>query len=258
MLGQPFYFSTIRKTVVGIGAMFNNLHLIDFDNLGAVVKDIKVPLSYAKREGYWSKLREEQQNATPGSTAGVRMSLPRMSFDMVGMDYDASRQKHALNKRSVQSPTNVNMLKKQLGPVPYNLSFEVNIYTKDVEDGLQLIEQILPTFTPSYNISIKMIPDMNIVEDVQVVLDSVSSEDSYESGLEENRIITWTLQLTAKTHIYQPITEQATIKSTLTTIYNQPNMTNMLSSMGVTVSPAIATRVDTHNIITTSTLGPNQ
>jgi len=256
MLGTPFYFSTIRKTVVGIGAMFNNIHLIDTDINGVTVKDTKVPLAYATRQAYWTKLKEEQRGKG-SQNATSRVTLPRMSFDMVGLAYDSTRQKHALGKRSAPS-SNSNNLLKQLNPVPYDLSFEVKIYVKEVEDGLQIIEQILPTFTPSYNLSLKMIPEMGIVEDVQVSLESVDSEDNYEDGFDTNRIIVWTLGLVAKTHIYQPIKDVASTKETITSMYDNASMTNQLSTLGVAVLPSTATTTDPYTIPTTSTLAPAQ
>jgi len=241
--GVPFYFSTIRKVVVGVGAMFNNLHLVSGG------KDIKVPLAYAAREAYWSKLREQD------STGNVltETTLPRMSFFMTGVAYDGERQKHKLTNRSVQSTTNPNNVFSQLSPVPYDLNFEINIYTREIEDSLQLIEQILPTFTPSYNLTLNLIPQMNVVQDVPVVLNDVSMEDNFESGLDENRLTTWTLSLVAKTYLFPAIKDTARISKATISEYVEPSMTTQLQQIGIAVVPSTATQTDPHNITTTIT-----
>ena len=42
-------------------------------------------------------------------------------------------------------------------PVPYNVSFELNIITKLNEDALQIIEQILPFFQPAFNVTVDLV-----------------------------------------------------------------------------------------------------
>jgi len=239
--GNPYYFSSIRKVVVGIGAMFNNLKLVGGG------QTIKVPLAYAAREAYWSKLHE--QDATGNRL--FETTLPRMSFYMTGLDYDPTRQKNALNRNQTQSTTNPNNLFSQLQPIPYNLAFEVIVYTREIEDSLQLIEQILPTFTPSYNLSLNMIPQMNFSQDVPIVLDGVTTEDNYEEGLSGNRIITWNLALTAKSNLYPPVVDSARISKQTTTTFLQPSMTTQLEQIGVAVVPLTAKITDPHTISTT-------
>jgi len=241
--GNPYYFSTIRKVVVGIGAMFNNLHLVDGTS------NVKVPLAYAAREAYWSKLHE--QNSSGGVL--TETTLPRMSFYMTGLQYDPTRQKHPLNARQFQSlstPTNV---LRQLQSIPYDLSFEIVVYCREIEDSLQLIEQILPTFTPSYNLSIDFIPSMGFSQDVPVILNEVTTEDNYEEGLSSNRIITWNLSLTAKANIYQPVSDAKRINKADATIYMEPSMTTQLENIGVVVNPLSAKVTDPHTIVTTIT-----
>jgi len=241
--GNPYYFSSIRKVVVGIGAMFNNLKLVDGG------KTIKVPLAYAAREAYWSKLREQDDTGN----RLTETTLPRMSFYMTGLEYDPTRQKNALNRNQTQSTTNPNNVFSQLQPIPYNLAFEVIVYAREIEDSLQLIEQILPTFTPSYNLSLNMIPQMNFSQDVPIILDGVSTEDNYEEGLSGNRIITWNLNLTAKSNLYPPVVDSARISKQTTTTFLEPSMTNQLEKIGVAVNPISAKITDPHTIDTTVT-----
>ena len=97
-------------------------------------------------------------------------------------------------------------------PVPYNISFELAIISKNQDDGLQILEQILPVFQPHYNLSIKLVPSMGETKDVPIVLQNIDYEDSYEGDFATRRAIIYTLQFTAKTFLYGPVTESKIIK----------------------------------------------
>jgi hypothetical protein len=105
-------------------------------------------------------------------------------------------------------------------PVPYNLQYEVVIYTGNVEDGTRLIEQILPFFTPSWNATLKLIDDMpQITTDVYIGLDSVSSEDSYDGTFLNRRAVMWRLGFTVKTFLYGPTSTTKIIKIATVELY---------------------------------------
>jgi len=256
MFGTPFYFSTIRKITVGIGTMFNNIHVVTTDGLGNTVKNRKVPLAYAPRQGYYSKLFEAQP--TGDGVADVQATLPRMSFNLEGLEYDPTRKMNSVGTRSAPSATSADVLLKQLNPVPYNFNFNIAVFTKNEEDGLQILEQILPTFTPHYNIVVNEIPEMSIKRDVPVLLSAVSKEDNYQEGFQTNRIITWSIDLIVKGHVYQPFGDAAIIKKAITTLYDEPSMTHQLETIGVEVNPLTAAETDPHTIVTTVTHAPDQ
>jgi len=201
MLGTQFYNQAVRKTVVSFGTLFNNIELKKTVD-GQVIETEKVPLAYGPKQKFLYRL---QGNPTDGRK--VAITLPRIYFEMTGIDYDASRKTPATQKYKTVINDNGNEVRTQYVPVPYNISFEVGILCKSQDDGLQILEQILPFFQPSFSMSLKFIPDMNEVRDVAVVLNSVDFDDDWEDDFSTRRSITYTMQFTAKSYIYGPYTK---------------------------------------------------
>ena len=206
MLGTQFYNQAVRKTVVSFGTLFNNIELKKTVD-GQVIETEKVPLAYGPKQKFLYRL---QGNPTDGRK--VAITLPRIYFEMTGIDYDASRKTPATQKYKTVINDNGNEVRTQYVPVPYNVSFEVGILCKSQDDGLQILEQILPFFQPSFSMSLKFIPDMDEVRDVAVVLNSVDFDDDWEDDFSTRRSITYTMQFTAKSYIYGPYTKADVIR----------------------------------------------
>ena len=206
MLGTQFYNQAVRKTVVSFGTLFNNIELKKIVD-GQVIETEKVPLAYGPKQKFLYRL---QGNPTDGRK--VAITLPRIYFEMAGIDYDASRKTPATQKYKTVINDNGNEVRTQYVPVPYNISFEVGILCKSQDDGLQILEQILPFFQPSFSMSLKFIPDMDEVRDVAVVLNSVDFDDDWEDDFSTRRSITYTMQFTAKSYIYGPYTKADVIR----------------------------------------------
>ena len=206
MLGTQFYNQAVRKTVVSFGTLFNNIELKKIVD-GQVIETEKVPLAYGPKQKFLYRL---QGNPTDGRK--VAITLPRIYFEMTGIDYDAARKTPATQKYKTVINDNGNEVRTQYVPVPYNISFEVGILCKSQDDGLQILEQILPFFQPSFSMSLKFIPDMDEVRDIAVVLNSVDFDDDWEDDFSTRRSITYTMQFTAKSYIYGPYTKADVIR----------------------------------------------
>ena len=206
MLGTQFYNQAVRKTVVSFGTLFNNIELKKIVD-GQVIETEKVPLAYGPKQKFLYRL---QGNPTDGRK--VAITLPRIYFEMTGIEYDAARKTPATQKYKTVINDNGNEVRTQYVPVPYNISFEVGILCKSQDDGLQILEQILPFFQPSFSMSLKFIPDMDEVRDVAVVLNSVDFDDDWEDDFSTRRSITYTMQFTAKSYIYGPYTKADVIR----------------------------------------------
>ena len=206
MLGTQFYNQAVRKTVISFGTLFNNIELKKTVD-GQVLETEKVPLAYGPKQKFLYRL---QGNPTDGRK--VAITLPRIYFEMTGIDYDATRKTPATQKYKTVINDNGNEVRTQYVPVPYNISFEVGILCKSQDDGLQILEQILPFFQPSFSMSLKFIPDMDEVRDVAVVLNSVDFDDDWEDDFSTRRSITYTMQFTAKSYIYGPYTKADVIR----------------------------------------------
>ena len=206
MLGTQFYNQAVRKTVVSFGTLFNNIELKKIVD-GQVIETEKVPLAYGPKQKFLYRL---QGNPTDGRK--VAITLPRIYFEMTGIDYDAARKTPATQKYKTVINDNGNEVRTQYVPVPYNISFEVGILCKSQDDGLQILEQILPFFQPSFSMSLKFIPDMDEVRDVAVVLNSVDFDDDWEDDFSTRRSITYSMQFTAKSYIYGPYSKADVIR----------------------------------------------
>ena len=206
MLGTQFYNQAVRKTVISFGTLFNNIELKKIVD-GQVMEVEKVPLAYGPKQKFLYRL---QGNPTDGRK--VAITMPRMYFEMTGIDYDASRKTPATQKYKTVINDEGNEVRTQYVPVPYNISFEVGILAKSQDDGLQILEQILPFFQPSFSMSLKFIPDMDEVRDVAVVLNNVDFEDDWEDDFTTRRSITYSMQFTCKSYIYGPYTKADVIR----------------------------------------------
>ena len=206
MLGTQFYNQAVRKTVISFGTLFNNIELKKIVD-GQVKETEKVPLAYGPKQKFLYRL---QGNPTDGRK--VAITMPRMYFEMTGIDYDPSRKTPATQKYKTVINDEGKEVRTQYVPVPYNISFEVGILCKSQDDGLQILEQILPFFQPSFSMSLKFIPDMDEVRDVAVVLNNVDFEDDWEDDFSTRRSITYSMQFTCKSYIYGPYTKADVIR----------------------------------------------
>ena len=204
MLGTYFYNETIRKAIVAFGALFNDIYIVRKDAAGVAVQTLKVPLAYGPKQKFIIRLE-----ADPNLDQKVAITLPRIGFEIAGLDYDPSRKLNRIIKKKVVANSDDKKLKEmsvQYIPVAYNLTFELFVMAKNSDDGIQIVEQILPFFQPEYTVSIKEVPEMDTIRDVPIVLNSVNYEDTYTGSFTERRAIIYTFNFTAKTYVYGPVT----------------------------------------------------
>jgi len=254
MFGQHFYHKQIRNTVIAFGTIFNNINIQRTDSSGNPLQKIRVPLSYAPKEKFIARL--DQNADLTGDDSSVAITLPRMSFDITGYSYDAIRKLNKNQKISVTKNTSGDnkTTNTQFSPVPYDVSFDLNVYTATSDDGLQIIEQILPFFQPDYTVT--MIMDrtyMDTKRDIPFILESVDYEDSYTGALTDRRRIIYTLKFTAKIYLHGPISTSAIIKNAEADLYTNTQANNPSRSTRVTVTPnpTSADKDDTYTYTTT-------
>lgn len=208
MLGPHYYNEAIRKTVVAFGTLFNNIEIQKVDPQTKTVIEVeKVPLGYGPKNKFLTRL---EQNPEVGRKVAIQ--LPRLYFEMTGINYDNARKTSPIQKYRTVVNDNGNEVRVQYVPVPYNMDFELGIIAKSQDDGLQIIEQILPYFQPNFNLTLNFIPDMDEKRDVAVILNSVDYEDDWEDDFMQRRSIIWTLNFTAKSYIYGPFNQAGIIR----------------------------------------------
>ena len=201
MFGTYFYHQTSRKMVVGFGTLFNSLEVQRTNSSDEVTEVIKIPLSYGPKDKMLTRI-----SGDPNLNPKVALTVPRMGFELLSMTYDGTRKLNTMG-RTVKGGSTAQTLKKQFNPVPYNWEFSLYIFVKNAEDGTQILEQILPFFTPDFTFSMTLISSMSIKHDIPLILNSVTSEDTYEGDFATRRSIIWTLSFTMKGYLYPNIVD---------------------------------------------------
>ena len=208
MLGQQFYHETMRKVIVSFGTMFNDISIVRKDNSGNITQQMKVPLAYGPRQKFLVRLNDD-----PDLTKQVAVTLPRLGFEISNLTYDPTRKLNRVQKFKKVKGADTKRLDTQYMPVPYNLDMELYVLSKNSDDALQIVEQILPYFQPDYTVTINDMVDMGIKRDVPIVLNSIAYQDDYQGDFETRRAIIYTLSFTAKFYLYGPVTSNKVIKT---------------------------------------------
>ena len=213
-----FYHGTIRKSIVAFGSLFSNIYIDrkkDGSVDGTTVQRLQIPIAYAPKEKWL--VRIEQDTTLQNHTY---TTLPRMSFEIIDYAYDPIRKTNRM--QHIKSSNN-----SVYSPVPYNASVSLYILTKTQEDALQILEQILPTFTPDYTLTLDLIPDMGIAVDVPIILNSVQVQDEYDGDFQTRRFVTHTLNFEMKLSLFGPIGPIQDGKIITHTIADLNNMNNI-------------------------------
>ncbi len=203
MFGTYFYHQTSRKMVVAFGSLFNNIEVRRTDSSDAVTEVIKIPLSYGPKDKMLVRISQD-----PSLNPNVALTVPRMGFELTSMTYDGARKLNTMGRNVKKGTTG---LKKQYNPVPYNWDFSLYVFVKNAEDGTQILEQILPFFTPDFTVTMTLVSGMTVKMDIPLVLNSVTSEDSYEGDFATRRSIIWTLSFLMKGFLYPSVTDNAKV-----------------------------------------------
>jgi hypothetical protein len=214
--GNDFYYQLTKRYVTLFGNMFNSITIVRRNkDTNAEIQRIKVPLMYGPKEKYIYRMDNKAAITT-------QTTLPRMSFELKNMTYDAARAQNSLLK--IAKGDNATRVASQYVGVPYNLEFELLIYARYIDDGTHIIEQILPYFNPDYTVSMIPISSMGYIKDIPIILNSIVPSTEYEGNFEAVRYVYWTLNFTIKAYYFGPITTPKIIRKVFTNIYNDPSL----------------------------------
>lgn len=203
-----FYHGTVRNSIIVFGKLFNSIYIKRDNADGTPNQMVKVPITYGPKEKWLVRTEMDPELNRP-----VEIVLPRMTFEITDFQYDNQRKLHSLNQLIVQDPITSEKRREQFVPVPYNLTMQLYVLSKTQEDALQIVEQILPFFTPHYNVTVNLDPDMGYSFDVPTVLNSVALTDDYDGAFETKRTVIYTLTFTMKTQMFGPVATTNVITS---------------------------------------------
>jgi hypothetical protein len=256
MLGTYYYHEIMRKTIVAFGTLFNQIYIRHDDGDGNLYNELKVPLAYGPSQKFLARIEQQGDLNKP-----VQITLPRMSFEMNGIQYDSTR-KTGITQTFKAVDKNTAAVKKVFMPVPYNINFELNILSKLNDDALQIVEQILPYFQPSFNVTIDLISSIGEKRDVPIVLDSISFQDDYEGDFSTRRALIYTLRFTAKTYMFGPVADssEGLIKKVQVDYYADTNTQTAKREVRYTATPKALTDKNNDGVVNAADdalLGPD-
>ena len=250
MFGSHFYHATMRKSVAVFGTLFNIISVVRKDGSGGILNQIKVPLAYGPKQKFLSRIDQDTM-----SDASMALKLPRMSFEITSLSVDSNKKEKKRNKITTSLSTDDTKRATINAQVPYNIGMQLSIMAKNQDDGLQILEQIVPFFQPDYTVTIRPIDGWtNFKQDVPIILNDVSIEDSYDGDYVTRRVLVYTINFTMKMTFYSGAGSQSVIKNVDIDWLNKSN--NMfLEGQNFAVNPQTATEDDT---LVTGTPGSDQ
>lgn len=209
-----FKNDSIRKLVVGFGNLFNGI-IIEQQNTNGSTRTFTVPLSYATKEKFIKRLTD---NSSITDNTRIEIGVPQIAFELQGMVYDFSRKINKLSKKVEK----INGDSKYLySEVPYNFTFNLYVYTRNIEENLQILEQILPYFSPEFIISLNM-NEMHQSVDVPIVLIETQLSQNYEGSFDTRRNMVTIYKFLVKSYIYSKITSTNTVSEIDISTSNAP------------------------------------
>jgi hypothetical protein len=116
---------------------------------------------------------------------------------------------------------------------PYNFDFNLYAFVRNTEDGAQIVEQILPYFTPDYTVTLDFVGINDMKLDVPIVFNSITYDDSHEGDPESTRSIIWTLNFTAKAFMFGPIGDIRPIKKSIANLYDNTFESNPVKEIAL-------------------------
>ena len=249
MFGTYFYNKNIRNVVILFGTVFNDLIVRRVDASNVTQEEFRVPIAYGPAEKFLVRLRE----ATDISKGKVGLTLPRMSFEFTAINYDATRKLATTKKFKKIHASDSSKLKTIYTQIPYDFDFNLSIMVKNSDDGTQILEQILPYFSPAYQVTMNEMSSMGIKRDIPIIFTGLSTEDTYEGDFLTRRALIHTLTFTVKAFLYGPTTDVGVIKEVDVNKYNTTTSTTKIGNTDVKPDPTTADADDAYGYTTTHT-----
>ena len=250
---QTFYHSHIRKAIIAFGTIFNDINIERKNSAGEVAQSIRVPLAYSTKQKFMTRIARVQDTTTRGEVA---ITLPRMGFEINGLQYDPARKTQVINRNKVVAVgEDTNTVRVAFNSTPYNMNLAFYIFAKNQDDGLQCLEQIIPYFNPDFNVTINDLPELGIKRDIKITLDNVGYEDEYEGEFANRLSVVWTLNFTMRLNFYSNVGNVDVIKKAIANVYNDSNMTLSTTAnaskgtITASVNPLNATPSDTYTFL---------
>ena len=201
-----FNHSQLERYLTSFGLVFNRLTVARTDASGGEQQRFVVPIHYAPKSKWFTREKED-----PNFTQGVAITVPQMSYQITGFSYDGERKAVTMNQVTIPG-TNPSKPSRLYAPVPYKLTIQLSLLVKNQLDGLQIVEQIFPLFTPDLAFMVNTIPGTPIFDQVVLSLLDVRNSDNFEGDISPRREITWDLTFEMRVNFWGPSRKQSRIE----------------------------------------------
>jgi len=213
---QHFYHQHIRKAIIAFGTIFNNINIRRKNANDEIVQTLVVPLSYAPKQKIIARVQEVA--SLEEGRGNYEVTLPRIGFEITSLNYDSSRKLVPIQQvKAINDATDT--MRHTFVSTPYNMGISMSIFAKNQDDGLQILEQILPYFNPDFNVTVNELPVLNAKRDLQFILEGVNYNDEYEGNFDQRMSVIWDLNFTVKINFYGYVDNANVIKKTITSLY---------------------------------------
>lgn len=205
---EYFYNQTLRKLTLAFGGLFDEIY-VSKDTSDGKIERTRVPLTYSGKEKFIRRINEA---SSISSNVKIETLLPKMAFEMTNLQYDPTRKVNKINKKFKSSLVDgETYTQRAYAEVPYNVQFSLYCFTRTVDDNLQIMEQILPYFSPEFIVTLKM-NELDTNVDVPIVLNATNMTEQYEGDMTTRRSVVSSFSFTAKAHIFSKVSGFGIIK----------------------------------------------
>lgn len=221
----PFEHQLIRKYIVVFGTFFNDIIIQRGDDVTPDTQKFKVPIEFGPREKYLA-----MTNAKPTDEKKRAIQLPRMSYEMTGMSFDATRKiERRMNLNDGERTT--------LRGAPWNINFRLSIMSKNMFDATKIVEQVLFMFQPDYVVDVKLLKGFDHMDRISTDYVSIGHQDEYEGEFERVRRTIWEIDFVMKAWLYGPIGEGKQIKKIDVSLHPSLNVDSDYEQ--ITITPGL-------------------
>lgn len=208
------YHRTITLLSGVFGAVFNEITITRAD--GAT---ILVPIAYETKQKYDVR---NTQNPDLNNQLKYKTILPRLSFKLTSWRRDPDRMTskyHQLLEAGVDRET-VTEMSSQRNRVPYKFTYELSAKTKNIDDMLQIVEQILVMFNPTLNVTVKDNPDLNSGSAINIKLNDSQMQDIFDGSFEDEQSLETTFSFDMDGWLYMPTATAKIITKVIVNVFD--------------------------------------
>jgi len=208
MFGKHFYNKNIRNIIIVFGTIFNDITIVRQNLAGGADQRFKVPIAYGPTEKWLARVDQRRIDGKDN----LAITLPRMSFEITAMTYDTQRKLQKTKRIKKDIAADNTKLLTAYTPVPYTFDIELNVMVKNSDDGAQILEQIMPFFTPEFHVTMNEMSNLDVKRDIPIIMTSIVTSDSYEGDMITRRALIHTLNFQVLGFVYGPTSQVSLIR----------------------------------------------